>query len=111
MSNFRFGAERIGGRNGNADGEERKVYNRNFERRRTENESGIAFRKAGDALKGGGQGFDLPDELRIGEAVVGGSIDESSGGFKRRVRGGAEEGEGVVGEGERSVLRRERCRR
>ena len=109
--NFRVGTERIGGRDGNTDREESKVDDRDFERRLTENESSITFRKACGALNGGGQGFDLPDEQRIREAVVGRSIDKNSGGFKRRIRGGAEEGEGVVGEGERSVLRRKGCRR
>ena len=39
-----------------------------------------------------------------------GSIDKNNGGFKRRIRGGTEEGEGVVGEGERSVLLWKGCR-
>lgn len=111
MRNFGVGAERIGGRNGDAEREERKVDNRDFERRRAENESSIAFGKAGDALKRGGQGLDLPEELRIREAVVGGSVDENVGGFERRVRGGAEEGDDVLGEGKRAVLWRKRYRR
>jgi len=65
----------------------------------------VAFGERGERLDGGGEGFHLAEEEGVGEVAAGCGVDD--GGFISGGGGGGEEGEGVIGEGERLRRRRE----
>lgn len=75
MRYFRGGAQRVGGRDDHAEGEEGEVEDGDFERGRGEDEGDVVFGERVVFLEGEREGVGLAEEVRISEASTGGGVD------------------------------------
>ncbi|KAK9278877.1 hypothetical protein L1049_028457 [Liquidambar formosana] len=99
VSDFGVGTQWVGRRNGNTEGQEREIQNRDVEGGRAENEGCVAFGERRRRLERKREGMNLAEEFGVGEAAFGGGIDEDGGGLQRS-GGGVKKRKRVVDERE-----------